>query len=194
MYSMTNYEIFEREAHIGFWEYETDWLRCDLISDKEKNTLLALIADLRDYMDDQWDSLRDYRNTVRRIQQLGEYKEDPSMKRQENKFNTFYAYFLKKLDKIQIMINTKQFVPYDFIFVDLISMIDQFMPLYSDWFETIIHLIFTDYTKYKSFGDFNIRDEVVFRCIKETKDIPDEVRMKKGDYYNLLSAASPCVN
>ena len=191
---MTNYEVFEQEAHIGFWLYETDWLRCDLITTKEKNTLIALIADLRDYMDNQWDTLHEYRNTVRRIHQIGGYIEDPTMKRQEDKFNMFYAYFLKKLNQIQIMVATKQFIPYEFIFIDLVSMIDQFIPLYSEWFNTVIHLIFMDYTKYRSFADYNATDEVVFRCIKETESKVDEVRMKKGDYYNLLSAASPCVN
>lgn len=191
---MSFYKTFEEEAHIGFWEYEADWLRLDMLTAKEKTTLLALIGDLRDYIDDQWDSLHEYKNSVRRIQQLSDFAEDPTMKRQEDKFNRFYAYFLKKLNKIQIMVSTKQFIPDEFIFVDLISMIDQFMPLYAEWFNTVINLIFMDYTKYRSFADHNTEDEIVFRCITDTEEHVNEVRMKKGDYYNLLSAASPCVN
>ena len=191
---MTDYEQFEQEAHIGFWEYKADWLRVDMITAREKTTLLALIADLRDYIDEQWDSLHEYKNSMRRLQQLGEYAVDNSAERNEKKFNLFFTYFLKKLNKIQIMLSTKQFIPYEFIFVDLISMIDQFMPLYSEWFNTIIHLIFMDYTKYESCADPVNRDEVVFKCVQETDKEPATVRMGKGDYFNLLSAASPCVN
>lgn len=191
---MDFYKTFEENAHIGFWEYEADWLRVDMLTLKEKTTLLALIADLKDYIDDQWDSLHEYKNSARRIQQLSDYAEDPYMKRQEDKFNSFFAYFLKKLNKIQIMICNKQFIPNEFIFVDLISMIDQFMPLYSEWFNTVIHLIFMNYTKYRSFADSDKDDEVVFRCIEDTEEHKTDVRMNKGDYYNLLSAASPCVN
>lgn len=191
---MSFYKTFEQEAHIGFWEYEADWLRVDMLTAKEKTTLLAIIADLRDYIDDQWDSLHEYKNSVRRIQQLSDFAEDPYMKRQECKFNAFFAYFIKKLSKIQILISTKQFIPEEFISVDLISMIDQFMPLYSEWFNTVIHLIFMDYTKYRSYSDSNTDDEVIFKGIVDKDGHVDEVRMKKGDYYNLLSVASPCVN
>lgn len=191
---MTDYEQFEQEAHIGFWEYKADWLRVDMITAREKTTLLALIADLRDYIDEQWDSLHEYKNSMRRLQQLGQYAVDNNVERNEKKFNLFFTYFLKKLNKIQIMLSTKQFIPYEFIFVDLISMIDQFMPLYSEWFNTVIHLIFMDYTKYESCADPENRNEVVFVCTKETEGEKATVRMNKGDYFNLLSAASPCVN
>lgn len=191
---MTNYEQFEQEAHIGFWEYNADWLRVDVITSKERTTLLAMIADIKDYIDEQWDNLHEYRNSKRRLQQLSNYAVDETAERNEKKYNLFFTYFLKKLNKIQIMLSTKQFIPYEFIFVDLISMIDQFIPLYSEWFNTLVHLIFMDYTKYESAADPENRDEVIFTCTKETDQKPDQVRMKKGDYFNLLSVASPCVN
>lgn len=191
---MTDYEQFEREAHIGFWEYKADWLRVDMLTAKEKTTLLALIADLRDYMDDQWYNLHEYKNSMRRLQQLGDYATDNTVERNEKKFNMFFSYFLKKLNKIQIMLSTKKFIPYEFIFVDLISMIDQFMPLYAEWFNTIIHLIFMDYTVYHSEVDENDKSLVIFKMFRGENEKPVEVRMNKGDYYNLLSTASPCVN
>lgn len=191
---MTDYEQFEREAHIGFWDYNAEWLRVDMLTAREKTTLMALIADLKDYIDEQWDALHEYKNSMRRLQQLGDYAVDNTAERNENKFNLFFSYFLKKLNKIQIMLSTKQFIPYDFIFVDLVSMIDQFMPLYAEWFNTVIHLIFMDYTKYESRADPENRDEVTFVATKDNAREDDKIIMNKGDYFNLLIAASPCVN
>lgn len=191
---MQYFEQFEKDAGIGFWEYEGDWLRTDVITNRERATLIALCTDLRDYIDEHWDSLHDYKNSVRRIQQLGEYKEDPHMERNVAKYNAFYVNFLKKLNKIQIMLTTKKWIPNDFIFVELVNMINTFMPIHAEWFETVIHLIFMDYTKYRSTVDPDDNNTVILRGIIDNGGKIDEVRISKADYFNLLSCASPCVN
>lgn len=192
---MQFFEDFETETGLGFWTYECEWLRLDMLTAREKTTLVALCNDLRDYMDENWDVMHDYKNSMRRIQQLGGYVEDTkSAERTENKYNLFYASFMKKLSKIQIMLTTKKWIPYDFIFVDFVTMVNTFIPVYADWLETVIHLIFMDYTKYKSEADVNDHTLVVFKSINQEDTKRNEERITKYEYFNLLTAASPCVN
>ncbi len=146
------------------------WYRVDMIPKCEQNLFKKMCDEMKDLIEDQWELLHNYQNTMRSLlgKAYDEYKGEvmSTIEKEDEK----YQYFIQKLECIDMKFKTQQFIPKNFIRCEFLQIAKIFFAPFYDWVDATIDIIFKTEYEYTSMWTDQYRINVVFTNVVNKED------------------------